>query len=108
MKDKVKVSALKRISRVKGTDPLLPESIENNWTCPLCVRVTKIEVVLIRDPDQRTKCRTTQMGAMTDIRATLFESWIKHKRHRHPFRKETDADLPKTEIVDNANPMGVD
>ena len=72
------------------------------------MQLTKIEVILIRDPDQRTKCRTTQMGAMTDIRATLFQSWIKNKRHRHPFRVGTDADLPKTEIAHNANPLGVD
>ena len=37
--------------------------------------------------------RTTQVGTMAHIRATLFEAWVKAKLHRLPFRLGTNADL---------------
>ena len=43
------------------------------------MQLAKKQLVVIRSIHERTDGRTTQMGAVADIRATLFELWVEHK-----------------------------
>ena len=43
------------------------------------MQLPKVELIVIRSVHERTDGRTAQMGAVADIRATLFKFWVEHK-----------------------------
>ena len=43
------------------------------------MQLPKIQLVVIRSVHKDTDGRATQVGAVADIRATLFEFWIEYK-----------------------------
>jgi hypothetical protein len=69
------------------------------------MQLPKLQFIAIRSVHQCANRCTPQVRAMAHIRATLFEFWVKAKRHRYPFRVR-NADLNKNPNRHNINHQG--